>query len=56
MSNVGRALRRTQQYATIHPRWRKFERRLCALPAYRLARGRNVGESLAALRDLLGRA
>jgi hypothetical protein len=53
-ARLGRALRATQPYATSHPRWRAFERRLGALPAWRLARGANVGESVAALRELLG--
>jgi hypothetical protein len=46
-------LRRTQAYGTSQPQWRRFERGLRDLPAFRLARGASIGESVRVLRGLL---
>jgi hypothetical protein len=49
-----RALRATQPYATQLPGWAAFEKRVCKLPACRMARTDSIEQSTRALRSLLG--
>ncbi len=51
--SLRRALRITQPYARGQPGWASFERRILRLPAWRIERGDQPADSLAALRDLL---
>jgi hypothetical protein len=53
-ARLRRALRVTQAYATQLPGWREFERRVCALPTYQLARAASIADSMRALRRVLG--
>jgi hypothetical protein len=46
-------LRRTQPYARQQQGWSQFERRLCRLPAYSLARGPSTSSAVDALASLL---
>lgn len=52
-ARLRRALRLTQSYATQQPGWREFERRICALPSYELARATSIADTLRALRRVL---
>jgi hypothetical protein len=43
----------TQAYAAGQPQWLPFSRQLRGLPAFELRRGRNPGETVDVLRELL---
>jgi hypothetical protein len=52
-SRLRQALRLTQPYAAQLPGWQEFERRVCALPGYELARAESTADTLRQLRGVL---